>query len=68
MQLIDFLNEKDRFAKSIGAQLTELREGYSRAELTVESVISMAQTCVRAVSSTLLPTLRSLAWQMVTDL
>ena len=36
MQLIDFLNEKDRFAKSIGAQLTELREGYSRAELTVE--------------------------------
>jgi len=35
MKLIDFLNENDRFAKSIGARLVEVREGYARAELTV---------------------------------
>lgn len=36
MTLIDKLNNEDRFAKSIGAQLTEIKEGYARAELTVE--------------------------------
>lgn len=34
--LIDKLNQGDRFASGIGAQLTEIREGYARAELTVE--------------------------------
>jgi len=36
MTLKDKLNTTDRFAKSIGAQLTEVREGYARAELTVQ--------------------------------
>lgn len=36
MTLLEKLNHDDRFAKGIGAQLTEIREGYSRAELTVE--------------------------------
>jgi len=34
--LLETLNQKDRFALSIGAQLVEVREGYARAELTVE--------------------------------
>lgn len=34
--LLEKLNNGDHFAKSIGAQLTEVREGYARAELTVE--------------------------------
>ena len=34
--LLDTLNKKDRFAQSIGARLVEIREGYARAELTVE--------------------------------
>lgn len=36
MTLQERLNNDDRFAKSIGAQLTEVREGYACAELTVE--------------------------------
>lgn len=36
MTLLEFLNKNDRFAASIGAQLTEIREGYAKAELTVE--------------------------------
>ena len=36
MTLLDNLNTNDRFAHRIGAQLTEVREGYARAELTVE--------------------------------
>ena len=36
MTLKDNLNTNDRFANSIGAQLTEVREGYSRTELIVE--------------------------------
>lgn len=36
MNLLDKLNNDDRFARGIGAQLTEIREGYARAELTVE--------------------------------
>lgn len=35
MTLKDFLNEGDLFAKNAGAQLTEVREGYARAEMTV---------------------------------
>lgn len=36
MTLLETLNSTDRFARSIGAQLTEVREGYARSELTVE--------------------------------
>ena len=36
MTLQERLNNDDRFAKSIGAQLVEVREGYARARLTVE--------------------------------
>ena len=36
MTLLENLNTNDRFAHSIGAQLTEVREGYAKAELTVE--------------------------------
>lgn len=36
MTLQETLNKDDRFATSIGAQLTEVREGYAKAELTVE--------------------------------
>lgn len=36
MTLLENLNTNDRFAASIGAQLTEIREGYAQAELTVE--------------------------------
>ena len=36
MTLLESLNTGDRFAASISAQLTELSEGYARAELTVE--------------------------------
>lgn len=36
MTLQERLNNDDRFAKSIGAQLTTVREGYACAELTVE--------------------------------
>lgn len=36
MTLLERLNKDDRFAASIGARLIEIREGYSRAELTVE--------------------------------
>ena len=35
MKLIEFLNNNDRFAKLNGMQLTEVREGYARAEMTV---------------------------------
>lgn len=36
MTLQETLNKDDHFAASIGAQLTEVREGYAKAELTVE--------------------------------
>ena len=35
--LIDFLNKGDRFAATNGMQLTEVREGYARAEMKVEA-------------------------------
>ena len=37
MDLQEFLNEGDRFAATNGMQLTEVREGYARAEMTVEA-------------------------------
>lgn len=36
MTLLERLNTTDRFAQSIGAQLTAIREGYARAEMVVE--------------------------------
>lgn len=36
MTLLEKLNQEDRFAQGIGAQLTEIREGYAKTELTVE--------------------------------
>ena len=36
MTLLEKLNQADHFANSIGARLVEVREGYARAELTVE--------------------------------
>ena len=35
MTLKDILNTNDRFAACNGIQLTEVREGYARAEMTV---------------------------------
>ena len=35
MTLKDRLNNDDQFARSIGAQLTEVREGYAVATLTI---------------------------------
>ena len=35
--LKDFLNEGDRFAATNGMQVTEIREGYARAEMKVEA-------------------------------
>lgn len=54
MTLKDKLNESDRFAQSIGARLTEVRDGYSRAELTVdEHHINGAGVCQGGVFYTL---------------
>lgn len=54
MKLIDFLNTNDRFAASIGAKLTEVREGYARAELDVaENHINGAGVCQGGVYYTL---------------
>lgn len=36
MTLLERLNSTDRFAASIGARLTEVRERYAKAEMTVE--------------------------------
>lgn len=37
MDIKEFLNEGDRFAATNGMRLTEVREGYARAEMTVEA-------------------------------
>jgi len=36
MTLKEYLNENDRFARNAGIQLVEIREGYARAQMTVE--------------------------------
>ncbi len=52
--LIERLNNDDRFAKLIGAHLTEIREGYARAELTVmEHHLNGAGVCQGGVMFTL---------------
>jgi len=54
MTLLEKLNGSDRFAKSIGAQLTEIREGYARAELDVtEMHLNGADVCQGGVMYTL---------------
>ncbi|MCQ2229251.1 MAG: PaaI family thioesterase [Bacteroidales bacterium] len=54
MTLKDKFNEGDKFAKSIGAQLTEVFEGYACAELTVgENHINIAGVCQAGVIYTL---------------
>ena len=50
MTLLDTLNKNDRFAASIGAQLTEIRAGYAKAELTVkEQHLNGANVCQGAL-------------------
>lgn len=54
MTLLETLNSNDRFANSIGAQLTEIREGYARAELVVEERhLNGANVCQGGVMYTL---------------
>jgi len=54
MTLLEKLNDTDRFAKSIGAQLTEVSEGFAKAELTVdERHLNGAGVCQGGVMYTL---------------
>lgn len=54
MTLLENLNANDHFAHSIGAQLTEVREGYAKAELTVEEQhLNAAGVCQGGVMYTL---------------
>ena len=54
MTLKDKLNQDDKFAQVIGAQLTEVREGFARAELTVQdSHLNGAGVCQGGVFYTL---------------
>ena len=54
MTLLETLNKNDHFAQSIGARLTELREGYAKAELTVEDRhLNAAGVCQGGVMYTL---------------
>lgn len=54
MTLQENLNNNDRFAKSIGAQITEVREGYAKAELDVkENHLNGAGVCQGGVIFTL---------------
>ena len=54
MTLLERLNTADRFASGIGAQLVEVREGYARAELTVEDRhLNAAGVCQGGVIYTL---------------
>ena len=52
--LLERLNSSDKFAQSIGAQLTEVREGYACAELIVkECHLNAAGVCQGGVMYTL---------------
>lgn len=54
MNLLERLNTSDRFANGIGALLVEIREGYARAELTVEEKhLNGANVCQGGVMYTL---------------
>ena len=46
MQLIDYLNQYDRFAAGAGVRLVEVGEGYARAQMTVtEAHVNGANVC-----------------------
>lgn len=52
--LIESLNANDKFAQSIGIQLTEVREGYAKAEVSVEGKhLNAAGVCHGGVIFTL---------------
>lgn len=54
MTLQESLNKGDKFAHGIGARLTEVREGFARAELTVgEGHLNAAGVCQGGVLYTL---------------
>lgn len=54
MTLLEKLNADDHFAKYIGAQLTEVREGFARAELTIGTQhVNAAGVCQGGVMYTL---------------
>ena len=54
MTLKERISGGDRFARSIGVELTEVREGYARAELTVrEDHLNAAGACQGGVYYTL---------------
>lgn len=54
MTLLENLNAKDCFAHGAGARLTEIREGFARAELTVtEAHLNAAGVCQGGVIYTL---------------
>lgn len=54
MTLLESLNANDRFASGIGARIVEIREGYARAELTVEERhVNAAGVCQGGVMYTL---------------
>lgn len=54
MTLLEHLNKNDKFAAGIGAQLTAIREGYAKAELTVEERhLNGADVCQGGVMYTL---------------
>lgn len=54
MTLLDNLNANDHFAHNAGAKLTEIREGFARAELTVgEMHVNAAGVCQGGVIYTL---------------
>ena len=64
MTLKETLNSKDRFAYNTGAQLTEIRKGYAKAELDVEEKhLNGADVCQGGV----LFTLADLAFAAVTN-
>ena len=54
MTLLEKLNSEDHFARAIGAKLTDIREGYAKAELTVEEMhLNGAGVCQGGVMYTL---------------
>lgn len=54
MTLLESLNTNDHFANFIGAKLTEVREGFARAELTIgDQHVNAAGVCQGGVMYTL---------------
>lgn len=54
MTLQENLNQNDHFARNAGARITEIREGYAKAELTVGDMhVNAAKVCQGGVIYTL---------------